>query len=110
MSLLTSKDYLNSYSSSISINFDPLSFEQHLSAVICDLESVDSDNYEEPLYGYEHEDSNIDNEFQHFASAGSKDSAFEDDLSTSSSLEYLIATTSRDICCKSDVILNSSKE
>ena len=55
--------------------------------MICDLESLDSDNYEEPLYGYDHKDYNIENEFQHFASAGSKDSAFDDDLSTSSCLE-----------------------
>ena len=69
------------------------------------IESVDSAEFKEPLYDYEHDHSNLDNEFEPFVSVGSKYSTFKDDLSTSSYLEQLASTASIKIDCKLDEML-----
>ena len=78
----------------------------------CDfyLEIVSSTNYEELLHEHDHEDSNIDNGFDPFVSTGSKDSAFDDDLSTSSYREQLISNASNEIAQKFNDILTLASE
>ena len=69
-----------------------------------------SADHKEPFRDYDHEDSNIDNEFEPFVLVDSKDCAFDDYLSTSSCLERLIATISNEIGYKLDGILTSASK
>ena len=56
-----------SYSSSTKIDFDPTIFENHISAVNSDLESVNISNCEDSLSGNKLEDPNIEIEFEPFS-------------------------------------------
>ena len=71
-----------------------------------DTESVNSTDYEEPLRESQHRDFNTDNKFETFILVDLKDSAFDDNLSTSFYLEHLIVTASNETNRKLDGILN----
>ena len=65
--LLKSKDDLTSCSPSANINFDRQSFDQNLSAVISDLNLVNSANHEDPVCNCELEDPNLGITFKAFS-------------------------------------------
>ena len=84
-------------------------FEKHLLDSTSDLELANITG-KEPFYGRENDEHNLDIEFDPFVLTYSKDSTFEDNLSTSSFLKELSRTSSDEISAKLDIILTSSDE
>ena len=80
-------------------------FETHASATTSKLESVNSDDYEEPLPAYLSKDLDLSIEFKPFGLTHSEDKPFEHDISTSYFVKEIVTNSSNKIDSKLDIIL-----
>ena len=88
---------LTLYLSSISTNLGLLLFEQRLSAAASDLKSASSDNHEECHFHCGTQEPILRANFEPFGLALHKIATLEDNLSTSSFLDQLLAETFKKI-------------
>ena len=96
------EDDSTSHLSRDKINFDPPIFENYLSDVIYNLDSVNSADFEDSLHEFKLEESNLKVEFETFIMPHAEDAMFIYDLNTSSFLKEIIETSSINTRAKSN--------
>ena len=106
--MLTSSFAHNPFRIKIYVNSP--SFEKYTSAVNSDLKSVNRAGFEEHLLSFEPKGISFDIEIQPFFFPGTSESAFEDDFSTSTSLEEIITNCYNEEKAKPDEFLSSAAE
>ena len=94
--------------SRIKIDFKASSFEKSLSTFTSNLELLSSTDFEEHVLSFDPKDLNLFIEIEPFVFPDTSKNIFKDDLSTSSTLECLIQTSSNEANAELNIFLNSA--